>query len=455
MPTFTTQNPATGETLAIYEAASAAGIDRALQTAADAFERHRQQSVESRAAALVRLADALESAADAHAALMTREMGKPLAQARAEAEKCAWLCRFYAEHGPAWLADEPAETEASRSFVAFEPLGAILGIMPWNFPYWQAFRYAVPAILAGNVAVLKHAENVLGCGDAMADLFREAGFELGVFQHLVVEVSQVESIIHDDRIAGVSLTGSVGAGRAVGKQAGEALKPCVLELGGSDAFVVMEDADLDAAVRTAVVARTQNNGQSCIAAKRFILLPEIAEAFTERFVGAMAALRLGDPTDDATDLGPLAREDLRDGLHEQVQRLAAEGATIRTGGEVPDRPGWFYPPTVVTGVTEHMLPFREELFGPVASVTVAEDEADALRLANATPFGLGGSVFTADRARGERFARGMRSGAAFVNEMTKSHPALPFGGIRQSGVGRELARPGLRSFVNEKAVWVD
>ena len=455
MPTFTTQNPATGETLAIYEAASAAGIDRALQPAADAFERHRQQSVESRAAALVRLADALESAADAHAVLMTREMGKPLAQARAEAEKCAWLCRFYAEHGPAWLADEPAETKASRSFVAYEPFGAILGIMPWNFPYWQAFRYAVPAILAGNVAVLKHAENVLGCGDAMADLFREAGFEPGVFQHLIVEVSQVEGIIHDDRIAGVSLTGSVGAGRAVGKQAGEALKPCVLELGGSDAFVVMEDADLDAAVRTAVVARTQNNGQSCIAAKRFILLPEIAEAFTERFVGAMAALRLGDPTDDATDLGPLAREDLRDGLHEQVQRLAAEGATIRTGGEVPDLPGWFYPPTVVTGVTEHMLPFREELFGPVASVTVAEDEADAMRLANATPFGLGGSVFTVDRARGERFARGMRSGAAFVNEMTKSHPALPFGGIRQSGVGRELARPGLRSFVNEKAVWVD
>ncbi|MEM1056220.1 MAG: NAD-dependent succinate-semialdehyde dehydrogenase [Bacteroidota bacterium] len=455
MPAFTTQNPATEAELQSFQAATEADVDRALQTAADTFQRHRSSRLGERVDRLRALADALEKNKEEHAALMTREMGKPLTQARAEIGKCAWLCRFYAEHGPGWLADEAVETEATRSFVAFEPLGAILGIMPWNFPHWQAFRFAVPAVLAGNVAVLKHAENVLGCGEAMADLFRESGFEPGVFQHLVVKVEQVESIIADDRIAGVSLTGSERAGRAVGGQAGAALKPCVLELGGSDAFVVLDDADLDRAVEIGVASRTQNNGQSCIAAKRFILHRAIADTFTERFTEAMAALTLGDPADDATDLGPLAREDLRDGLHDQVQRLEREGATVHLSGEVPDRAGWYYPATVMTGVTEHMLPFREELFGPVAALTVAEDEADALRLANATPFGLGGAVFTGDRQRGERFARGMRSGACFVNEMTKSHPALPFGGIGRSGVGRELARQGIRSFVNEKTIWVE
>ncbi|MEM6325584.1 MAG: NAD-dependent succinate-semialdehyde dehydrogenase [Bacteroidota bacterium] len=452
---FTLHNPTTGETLGSLEPATEAEVEATLQTATEAFARHRTSRLGDRVDRLLRLAEILDRDEDTHAARMTREMGKPLRQARAEAEKCARLCRFYAEHGPAWLADEPAETEAVRSFVAVEPLGPVLGIMPWNFPYWQVFRFAVPAILAGNVAVLKHSENVLGCGDAIADLFREAGFEPGVFQHLAVEVEQIGGILRDDRIAGVSLTGSTRAGRAVGRAAGEALKPCVLELGGSDAFVVLDDADLDRAVEVGVASRVQNNGQSCIAAKRFILHRAIAPTFTERFIARMAALRLGDPADLATEVGPLAREDLRNALHDQVRQLRDEGATVAFGGKVPDGPGWFYPPTVVTGVTEHMLPFREELFGPVATITEAEDEADALRLANATPFGLGGAVFTEDRERGERFARGMRSGACFVNQMTMSHPALPFGGIGRSGVGRELARPGLRSFVNEKTVWVE
>ena len=455
MPAFTTQNPATGEDLETYDTVSSAELDRRLQTAHDAWTRHRATPLADRAAALRRLAASLEADADDHAALMTREMGKTLAQARAEAEKCAWLCRYYADHGADFLADDDVQTEAARSFVAYEPLGPVLGIMPWNFPHWQAFRFIVPAVMAGNVALLKHAENVLGCGEAIARGFREAGFEDGVVQHLIVEVGQVEGVISDRRVAGVSLTGSERAGRAVGAQAGRALKPCVLELGGSDAFVVLEDADLGAAVEAGVASRTQNNGQSCIAAKRFILHREIAEAFTERFTRAMEALAVGDPTDGATDLGPLAREDLRDALHDQVERMQREGATLLTGGGIPQREGWFYPPTVLTDVTETMLPFREELFGPVAALVVAEDEADALRLANATPFGLGGAVFTGERERGERFARGLRSGAAFVNEMTKSHPALPFGGVGQSGVGRELARQGIRSFVNEKTVWMD
>ncbi len=458
MPAFTTVDPTSGEPLRSYETLSDAALDRALWRARSAWVRARQRPLAERAAGLRRVADLLERDAERHAALMTREMGKPLAQARAEAEKCAWVCRYYAEHGPAFLADDEAQTEAAWSGVAFEPLGPLLAIMPWNFPYWQAMRAAAPAILAGNPVLLKHAENVLGCGDAMADLFREAHFETGVFQHIIVPVERVEGIIKDDRVAAVTLTGSEAAGRAVGRVAGEALKPCVLELGGSDAFVVLDDADLDLAVEKGVASRTQNNGQSCIAAKRFILHQDIAEAFTARFVAAMRALSVGPP--EASDLGPLAREDLRDGLHEQVQRLRAEGAEILTGGEIPPEAstlsqGWYYPPTVASGVTEHMLPFREELFGPVASLTVARDDAEAVRLANATRFGLGGAVFTQDRARGERLARQMDTGAVFVNEMTKSHPALPFGGIGASGVGRELARQGIRAFVNHKTLWID
>ena len=450
----TTTDPATGETLAHYDEISDAALDTALDRAADAFEHHRRTSFADRAAGLRHVADALERDADRHARLMTAEMGKPLTQARAEAEKCAWVCRVYADRAEAWLADDPRETDATRSFVAYEPLGPVLAVMPWNYPYWQVFRFAAPTVMAGGVGLLKHASNVLGCGDAIAALFHEAGFETGVFQHLVLASDRVAGVIADDRVRAVTLTGSEGAGRAVGKAAGEALKPSLLELGGSDAFVVLADADLDRAVEVGVTARTQNTGQSCIAAKRFIVEAPIADAFTERFTAAMAALSVGEPTADV-DLGPLARRDLRDEVHDQVQRSVQGGARLRTGGAIPDGPGAYYPPTVLTDVADGSVAFTDEIFGPVAALTVARDEAEAVRLANASRFGLGGSVWTADTARGERVARQIRSGAVFVNEMTKSHPHLPFGGVGDSGYGRELSREGIRAFVNAKTVWID
>ncbi len=450
----TTVNPATGAEIATYERLSASDLDAALGRAADAFEAHRQSGFDARAAAMRRLADALERDKESHARLMTREMGKPLAQAVAEAEKCAWVCRYYAEHAERFLQDEERETDARRSFVAFEPLGPVLAVMPWNFPYWQVFRFAAPTVMAGGVGLLKHAEAVLGCGEAIAGLFHEAGFADGVFQHLVIDHDQTADVIGDARVRAVTLTGSDRAGRTVGKLAGEALKPSVLELGGSDAFVVLADADLDAAVETGVQARVQNNGQSCIAAKRFILEQPIAEAYARRFTERMEALTVGDPMGDA-DLGPLARGDLRDGVQDQVDRAVQDGAEVLCGGAIPEGDGFYYPPTVLGNVREGTVAFEEEIFGPVASMIVAEDADDAVRLANATRFGLGGSVWTQDRARGERLARAIRSGAVFVNEMTKSHPNLPFGGVGDSGYGRELARPGIRAFVNQKTVWVD
>ncbi|WP_420455947.1 NAD-dependent succinate-semialdehyde dehydrogenase [Rubrivirga sp.] len=450
----TTVNPATEAEIASYDRLSDDGLDAALGRAADAFEAHRHAAFADRAAAMRRLADLLDDQADDLGRLMTTEMGKPLAQAVAEAEKCAWVCRYYAEHAERFLADEPRETEAARSFVAYQPLGPVLAIMPWNFPFWQAFRFAAPTVMAGGVGLLKHAENVLGCGDRMAALFTQAGFAEGVFQHVVIDHDQTGAAIADDRVRAITLTGSEAAGRIVGKQAGAALKPSVLELGGTDAFVVLADADLDRAVETGVKARTQNNGQSCIAAKRFILERPIAAEYTRRFVERMEALAVGDPMADV-DLGPLARRDLRDDVQDQVDRAVADGAEVLCGGTVPDGPGFYYPPTVLGHVAEGTVAFEEEIFGPVASLTVADDADDAVRLANATRFGLGGSVWTRDTNRGERVARQIRSGAVFVNAMTKSHPNLPFGGIGASGYGRELGRAGIRAFVNAKTVWVD
>ena len=447
-------NPATGEPLDAPPLLDAAGVDAALDRAQAAWHAHRESSMDDRAAGLRRVAGLLERDARAHAERMTREMGKPVAQAEAEARKCAWVCRHYADHGAAYLADEPVATDAARSFVAYRPLGPLLAVMPWNFPYWQALRAAAPAVMAGNTVVLKHAENVRGCGDAIAALFREAGFAEGVVQHAPMAVGAVAGAIADSRIAAATLTGSERAGRAVGEAAGRALKPVVLELGGSDAFVVLADADVDRAARVGLASRVQNNGQSCIAAKRFILHRAVADAFTERFVAAAEALVVGDPMDAATDLGPLAREGLRGTLHEQVGRSVAEGARLLTGGAVPEGPGWYYPPTVLAGVPEGGVPYREELFGPVAALTVADDDAHAVRLANATPFGLGGSVWTRDAARGLRVARQIHAGAVFVNAMTRSHPALPFGGVGVSGVGRELGRAGIRAFTNATTVWV-
>lgn len=456
MPTsFSTRNPATGARLATYPLHTSDQTEALLGRAHTAFLANRDTSFEERAAAIARLADVLDDRRDALARLATAEMGKPIAQAEAEVEKCALGCRTVAEHGAAWLADEPVETEAHRSVVAYQPLGVIAAVMPWNFPYWQAVRCAAFAIMAGNTVVLKHAENVLGCGEALADAFAEAGFARGVFQHLITDHDAFEAVIADRRVRGLALTGSERAGRAVAEQAGRHLKPTVLELGGSDAFVVLADADVDAAVETAVDARIQNSGQSCIAAKRFILEAPIAEAFTARFVERMEALTLGDPMDRGSDLGPLARPDLRDELHRQVEQAVSEGARRLTGGTLPDGPGAFYPPTVLADVTGEMLPYREELFGPVAALSTARDAEHALELANATDFGLGGSVFTADRARGEAFARRMVCGNAFVNEMVKSHPLLPFGGVRNSGYGRELGREGARAFTNTKTIWID
>ncbi len=453
--TFTTINPTSGDELRTYDLLTTEGIERALAVAQESFLHHRESSIAERAEKMLRVADILERDKRHHAELMTQEMGKPIRQAIAEAEKCAWVCRYYAEHAAAYLSDENRETEAKSSFVAYQPVGPVLAVMPWNFPYWQVFRFAAPTVMAGNVGLLKHAKNVLGCGDAIAGLFKAAGFDDGVFQHIPVETSTVNGIIRDARVRAVTLTGSEGAGRAVGGAAGEALKPSVLELGGSDAFIVLADADLEKAVSKGVTARVQNNGESCIAAKRFILEKPIVEAFTARFVAAMEALKVGDPMNEETDIGPLARADLRIEIHDQVERAVKDGAEILCGGVIPEGPGFFYPPTALANVQEGSVAFEEEIFGPVASLIVAEDTDDAVRLANASRFGLGGAVFTEDRNKGESVARRLDVGCAFVNEMTKSHPNLPFGGVKDSGYGRELARSGLLEFVNAKTIWID
>ena len=459
----TTVNPATEAEIATYRRLTPGQLDAALDRAAGAFETHRQLAWDERAAAMRRLADLLDERKRDLARLMTTEMGKPLAQAVAEAEKCAWVCRHYADHAQAYLADEPRQSQAARSFVAYQPLGPVLAVMPWNFPFWQAFRFAAPTVMAGGVGLLKHAESVLGCGERMAELFTEAGFADGVFQHLVIDHDQTAQAIADDRVRAVTLTGSERAGRVVGGLAGAALKPCVLELGGTDAFIVLADADLDRAVETGVRARVQNNGQSCIAAKRFILERPIAADFARQFVERMEALVVGDPLASAvpggvaggTDLGPLVSADARETLQDQVDRAVEGGAEVLTGGTIPDGTGFFYPPTVLGNVGRGTVAFQEELFGPVASLTVADDADHAVRLANGTRFGLGGSVWTRDLARGERLAREVRSGAVFVNQMTQSHPNLPFGGVGASGFGRELGREGIRAFVNAKTVWID
>jgi succinate-semialdehyde dehydrogenase/glutarate-semialdehyde dehydrogenase len=452
---ITTINPTTGQPIDRYDTLSADAVDVRLDRAVAAFEHHRRTSFADRAERMHRAAELLEDRADTLGPLMTREMGKPIGQARAEVEKCAWVCRYYAEHAADFLTDEPVDTDAHKSVVAFEPLGPVLAVMPWNFPVWQVFRFVAPALMAGNVALLKHAPNVTGTALAIDKLLRDAGFDDTEFQTLVVDVEQVEGIIEDDRVQAATLTGSVGAGRAVGSQAARQIKPSVLELGGSDPFIVLADADLDLALEKGLSARMQNNAQSCIAAKRFILERPIADAFTERFVRMMEGLTIGDPMDEDADLGPLAREDLRDGVHDQVMRSLEQGAVCATGGHKIERAGYFYAPTVLTKVEPGNVAFEEEIFGPVASMTVADDVDHAVELANDTRFGLGGSVFTEDRAKGEAIARQLDVGCAFVNEMVKSDPRLPFGGVKDSGYGRELSHYGIREFVNVKTLWVD
>ena len=448
------RNPATGEVIRRYAMHDDAEVERRIARGFDAWRTWRRTSYDERAALLLRLAALLEGEKRELGRLMTTEMGKPIGAAIAEAEKCAWACRFYAEHGARLLADEHVETEAEMSWVRYEPLGPVLAIMPWNFPFWQCFRFIAPALMAGNTGLLKHASNVPGCALAIEDLMTRAGFPEGVFQTLMVGSGEVDGIIADARIRAVTLTGSEGAGQAVGAAAGREIKPSVLELGGSDAFVVMPSADLDAAVATAVQARTVNNGQSCIAAKRFVVHADVADAFTRAFVERMGALVVGDPLDEATQIGPLATGSIRDGLHEQVQRSVQAGARVLLGGEPLDRPGWFYPPTVLTDAPAGSPARVEELFGPVATIIVVRDAGEAIAVANETTFGLGASAWTADPAERDRFARELEAGMVFINAMVASDPRLPFGGVKRSGYGRELGRHGIREFVNVKSVSV-
>lgn len=450
---YETLNPATGAVLERYRLHDAAACDDVLDRAHEAARAWRETPFATRAALLERVAASLEADAPAWAARMTAEMGKPLAQARAEVLKCAWVCRYYAEHGAAMLAPEPIATDASSSAVHFDPLGVVLAIMPWNFPLWQVLRCAAPTLMAGNVVVLKHALNSSGCAAALERLFAASGAPDGVFLHLRLDNEATEACIADDRIAAVTLTGSVGAGRAVASAAGAALKPVVLELGGADPLIVLPDAALEAAVDVAMTSRFQNNGQSCIAAKRFIVCRALADAFTQALCARVRALVVGDPTDEATDIGPMARVDLAQTLQRQVERSLALGAhcAVVGGQRAPDS-AWFEP-IVLTNVTPGMPAFDEELFGPVAVVIVAEDEDDAVMLANDSRFGLGASVWTACPEAGARVADRLEAGCVAVNGLVKSDPRLPFGGIKDSGVGRELGVPGIRAFTNAKSVW--
>ncbi len=452
---FTTINPADGTLLRRYPFQSPDAVDAAVAEAREAQRGWRLLPPEDRAARVAALGLELRSRRRRLAEIMTIEMGKPLREAVAEVEKCALGCDYYSRRGPGFLRDESVEMEDGRGYVAFRPLGLVLAIMPWNFPLWQVVRASVPALLAGNGVLLKHAPNVPRCALELVDLFAAAGFPRGIFTNLFIDLPATGALVEDERVQAVTLTGSTRAGRAVAGIAGSQIKSCVLELGGSDPYIVLEDADLEAAVEACVVGRLLNGGQSCIAAKRLIVHEAVADDFTDALVRRMAGVRVGDPLAEATDVGPLAREDLRDHLADQVRRTIAAGATCLLGGRVPDAPGWYYPVTVLTDLRPGMPACDEELFGPVACVMRADSEEAAIRMANDTPFGLGAAVFTRDLARGERIARDeIEAGSCFVNDFVKSDPRLPFGGVKESGFGRELSGFGIREFVNVKTVRV-
>jgi succinate-semialdehyde dehydrogenase/glutarate-semialdehyde dehydrogenase len=447
-------NPATGQTVKIYRETTQDEAAAAIAKAHEAWGEWRMRPFAARARPMQRCAEILRARKASLARLMAAEMGKPVKQGAAEVEKCAWACEFYAQNAERMLQPEEVATDARRSYVAFQPLGVVLAVMPWNFPLWQVYRFAAPGLMAGNVALLKHASNVPGCALAIDEMLHEAGFPEGVFRALLVGSKAVGSIIDHPLVRAVTLTGSTPAGRSVALQAGHALKKSVLELGGSDAYVVLDDADVEHAARTCVQSRLVNSGQSCIAAKRFIVVSSVLREFTERFVARMKQATVGDPFDEATDVGPLARQDLRDHLHVQVRRSKDRGARVLLGGEVPEGDGAWYPPTVLAGVKPGMPAFDEELFGPVAAIAEAKDEPEAIALANRTQFGLGGAVFTRDVERGERVAHALECGFAAVNALVASDPRLPFGGIKSSGYGRELGVFGIREFVNVKTVYM-
>ncbi|TMP93564.1 MAG: NAD-dependent succinate-semialdehyde dehydrogenase [Verrucomicrobia bacterium] len=447
-------NPATGEELKEFASFDDSEIEKRLQRAERAFATYRHVPFAKRAQLMMAAASLLDREKEKFARIITLDMGKLFRAAVEEVEKCARGCRFYAENAERFLEDEPAQTDAARSYVRYQPLGAVLAIMPWNFPFWQVFRFTAPALMAGNVGLLKHASNVPQCALAIEQIFCRAGFDDGVFQTLLIEPKQVEKLIVDPRVKAVTLTGSEKAGSAVASNAGRHIKKSVLELGGSDAFIVMPSADFEGALSTAVKARTINSGQSCIAAKRFFVADEIYDDFSQQFVERMRALKIGDPFDQTTDLGPLATEQILQGVHEQVQKSIAGGAKLLTGGNRIHGPGFFYEPTVLVDVPKESPAYREEVFGPVASVFRVRDADEAVEAANDTTFGLGASAWTNDPAEQELFTSELETGMVFINAMVASDPRLPFGGVKRSGFGRELGAMGIREFTNTKTIWI-
>src|SRR6184192_2418177 len=447
-------NPATGELTKRFDPHTDSEIESALDRAVSAFEKYRASSFAERAVKLRHTAEMLEKDREHLARIITSEMGKLLRGSIEEIEKCARGCRFYAEHGEKFLSEQIVSSDAAQSYVHYEPLGAVLAIMPWNFPFWQVFRFAAPALLAGNVGLLKHAANVPQCALAIEEIFCRAGFDEGIFQTLLIDAEQVEKVIVDSRVTAVTLTGSEKAGSAVASLAARHIKKSVLELGGSDPFIVMPSADFESALSTAIKARTINSGQSCIAAKRFLVADQIYDEFVRQFVERMRALKVGDPLDEATEIGPLATEQILQGVHEQVQKSIAAGAKLLTGGNRIHGPGFFYEPTVLVDIAIDSPAYCEEVFGPVASFFRVRDAADAVEIANATTFGLGASAWTNDRTEQELFASELEAGMVFVNAMVASDPRLPFGGVKRSGFGRELGAAGIREFVNRKTIWI-
>jgi len=452
---ITSINPTTGETLEKYEEKSHDEIMRRLEKAHQAFRAWRQTSFSERAELMRKVPRALTENQSEYARTMALEMGKPIAAGRAEIEKCVWVCDYYAEHAEKMLQPEIIKTDARKSFVTFNPLGVILAIMPWNYPFWQVFRHAAPGLMAGNGVILKHASNVPGCAAAIEDIFKKAGFPEYLFQNFLISSQRVEDLIEHPTITAVTLTGSTTAGRAVAEKAGKMLKKTLLELGGSDPYLILEDADLDKTVEACVTSRLLNSGQSCIAAKRFVVVEAVRRQFEQMLVDQMQAKRMGDPLDEAVEIGPQARFDLRDDLHQKVIKSITKGAVCLLGGEIPEGPGAFYPATVLANVGKGMPAYEEEIFGPVAAVIPVKNEKEAVQVANDSSFGLGAAVFTRDTERGEHIAANhLEAGNCFVNAFVKSDPRLPFGGIKESGYGRELSHYGLKEFVNIKTVYI-
>lgn len=447
-------NPATGEVIKEYEEMDNAEIEEIIRRAGEAQKSWREKSYGERASVLRNVAEILTDRKSELAELMAKEMGKPLPQGESESEKCAWVCNYYADNAADFLAEEIIESDATKSYVTFNPLGTVLSIMPWNFPFWQLFRFGAPALMAGNAALLKHASSVTGCALAIEEVMHEAGIPENLFRTLVAGSGKMEDVIKNPGIAAVTLTGSTKAGKIVASQAGSQVKKSVLELGGSDPYLVLRDANIKEAAQTCVASRLINSGQSCIAAKRFIVVEEIYDEFLEIFTDEMSAKKMGDPFDEETDVGPMVHEGLRDQLHEQVQQSIEAGAECILGGEIPDRDGAFYPPTILTNIDEGMPAYEEELFGPVASVFKVKDEQQAIKVANDSKFGLGAAVFSEDEERAENIAANeLEAGCCFVNDFVKSDPRLPFGGVKESGYGRELSHYGIKEFVNIKTVY--